>query len=65
MPQSPEQQAFQYADTLSFYDYLLGHLHELPLTEDQAVIGEYLIGSLDEDGLLHNSLLTIADELAI
>ena len=65
LPQSPEQQAFQYADTLSFYDYLLGQLHEQPLTEDQAVIGEYLIGSLDEDGLLHKSLLTIADELAI
>ena len=65
LPQSPEQQVFQYADTLSFYDYLLGQLHEQPLTEDQTLIGEYLIGSLDEDGLLHKSLLTIADELAI
>ena len=65
LPQSPEQQAFQYADTLSFYDYLLGQLHEQPLTEEQTIIGEYLIGSLDEDGLLHKSILTIADELAI
>lgn len=65
LPQSPEQQVFQYADTLSFYDYLLGQLHEQPLTEEQTLIGEYLIGSLDEDGLLHKSLLTIADELAI
>ena len=64
-PQSPEQQAFQYADTMSFYDYLLGQLHELSLTEEQETIGEYLIGSFDEDGLLHKSLLTIADELAI
>ena len=28
-------------------------------------MGIYLIGSFDEDGLLHKSLLTIADELAI
>lgn len=65
LPQSPEQQAFQYADTLSFYDYLLGQLHEQSLTEDQTIIGEYIIGSLDEDGLLHKSLVTISDELAI
>ena len=65
LPQSTEQQAFQYADTLSFYDYLLGQLHEQSLTDEQTSIGEYLIGSLDEDGLLHKSLLSIADELAI
>ena len=65
LPQSIEQQAIQYADTPSFYDYLLGQLHEQPLSEEQNTIGEYLIGSLDEDGLLHKSLLTIADELAI
>ena len=65
LPQSVEQQAIQYADTPSFYDYLLGQLHEQPLSEEQNTIGEYLIGSLDEDGLLHKSLLTISDELAI
>lgn len=65
LPQSTEQQAFQYADTLSFYDYLLGQLHEQYLTDEQTAIGEYLIGSLDEDGLLHKSLLNISDELAI
>ncbi len=65
LPQSTEQQAFQYADTLSFYDYLLGQLHEQSLTDEQTARGEYLIGSLDEDGLLHKSLLSIADELAI
>lgn len=65
LPQSTEQQAFQYADMPSFYDYLLGQLYEQPLTEEENTIGEYLIGSLDEDGLLHKSLLTITDELAI
>ena len=65
LPQSAEQQAFSYASTQSFYDYLLEQLHEQSLTEEQTTIGEYLIGSLDEDGLLHKSLISIADELAI
>ena len=65
LPQSVEQQATQYADMPSFYDYLMGQLHDWSLTEEQTVIGEYLIGSLEEDGLLYKSLLTIADELAI
>ena len=65
LPQSTEQQVFQYADTPTSYDFLLGQLHEQSLTEEQEAIGEYLIGSLDEDGLLHKALLTIADELAI
>ena len=65
LPQSSEQQAYAYASTTSFYDYLLDQLHEQPLTEEQMAIGEYLIGSLDEDGLLHKPLSTVADELAI
>ena len=65
LPQSAEQQAYAYASTTSFYDFLLDQLHEQPLSEEQMAIGEYLIGSLDEDGLLHKPLLTIADELAI
>ena len=65
LPQSAEQQAYAYASTISFYDYLLEQLHEQSLTEKQEAIGEYLIGSLDEDGLLHKPLATIADELAI
>ena len=46
--------------------------YAMPSAEDIYVIADafkvsadYLIGSLDEDGLLHKSLLTIADELAI
>ncbi len=65
LPQSAEQQAVQYADMPSFYDYLMGQLHDWPLSDEQTTIGEYLIGSLDEDGLLHKSLASIADELAI
>ena len=65
LPQSVEQQTISYASVQSFYDYLLSQLHEQPLTEEQTVIGEYIIGSLDEDGLLRKSSATISDELAI
>ena len=50
---------------LSFGDTLLEQLGELTLTADEAVIGEYLVGSLEEDGLLHKPLAEIVDELSI
>lgn len=65
LPQSIEQQAIAYADSQSFYDYLIAQLHEQPLSDEHLLIGEYLIGSLDEDGLLHKSIITLCDELAI
>lgn len=52
-------------DTISFGDTLLEQLRELPLTAEQQTIGEYLIGSLDDDGLLHKSLSEIEDELLL
>lgn len=52
-------------DTLSFGDTLMEQLGELSLTPVQQVVGEYIIGSLDEDGLLRKSLSEIADELLV
>ena len=52
-------------DTLSFGDTLMEQLGELSLTPVQQVVGEYIIGTLDEDGLLRKSLSEIADELLI
>lgn len=52
-------------DTLSFGDTLMEQLGELPLSSLQQAVGEYIIGSLDEDGLLRKPLLEIADELLI
>lgn len=65
LSQSTEQQASAYASILSFYDYLQEQLREQPFTEEQMIIGEYLIGSLDEDGLLNKPLITVVDELSI
>ncbi len=52
-------------DTLSFGDTLMEQLGELSLTPVQQTVGEYIIGTLDEDGLLRKSLSEIADELLI
>ncbi len=52
-------------DVLSFGDTLMEQLGELQLTPLQYSIGEYLIGSLDEDGLLRKPIGEIADELLI
>ena len=52
-------------DTLSFGDTLMEQLGELSLTPVLQAVGEYIIGSLDEDGLLRKSLSEIADELLV
>ena len=60
-----EREEMVWGDTTSFYDKLKEQMGELELTPQQQEIMEYLIGSLDSDGLLRKSLDDIADELAI
>ena len=60
-----EHEEMIYGDTISFYDKLKEEMSEVNLTEEQNKVMEYLIGSLDDDGLLRKSLDTISDELAI
>lgn len=59
----PEEIPF--SDATSFYEILKEQLRERNLTEKQQELAEYLIGSLDDDGLLRKSLESINDELAI
>lgn len=54
-----------FSDTTSFYETLKEQLGERNLTDRQRELAEYLIGSLDDDGLLRKSLDSISDELAI
>ena len=61
--EKPEEIPF--SDTTSFYETLKEQLGELDLTPHQRQLAEYLIGSLDDDGLLRKSLDSIGDELAI
>ena len=60
-----EREEIVYGTTSSFYDYLLEQMHESRLTERQLTIMEYIIGSLDDDGLLRKDLAQLSDELAI
>jgi len=54
-----------YGDTTSFYDKLKEQMDMQVLSEKGKEIMEYLIGSLDDDGLLRKDLDSICDELAI
>lgn len=52
-------------DSVSFGDTLLEQLGELQLNEQEKTVGEYIIGSLDEDGFLRKDISEIEDELLI
>lgn len=53
------------SDAQSFGDTLLEQLNELLLSPQERAIGEYLIGSLEDDGLLRKPLSEIEDELLL
>ena len=55
----------QMAQNESFYDLLTEQMAMARLTERERDIMEYLIGSIDDDGLLRKSLSQLSDELAI
>lgn len=52
-------------DVMSFGDTLMEQLGELELAPEEYAAGEYIIGSLDEDGLLRKTLSEIEDELLV
>lgn len=54
-----------WGDTTSFYDKLKEQMGMLELNDEQQDVMEYLIGSLDNDGILRKPLDDITDELAI
>lgn len=61
--ETPEEIPF--SDNVSFYETLKEQLDMQNLTPEEKQLGEYLIGSLDDDGLLHKSTESLMDELAI
>jgi RNA polymerase sigma-54 factor len=54
-----------YDDTLSLTDRLRAQMADFDLTDHEKELMEYLIGSLDSDGLLKKSLTILADEAEI
>ncbi len=62
---SEDREEMVYGETESFYDQLKEQVGEMELTDKERDIIEYLIGSLDDDGLLRKELSIVSDELAI
>ena len=60
-----EYEEMVYGDTTSFYDKLKEQMDMQNLTDKEKEVMEYLIGSLDDDGLLRKDLDSISDELMI
>jgi len=48
----------------SFQEYLESQLSLRDLTEKQKILGEYILGNIDEDGYLRRELINIVDDLA-
>ena len=63
--QSADYEEMTYGDTVSFYDRLKEQMVDVDLSPKQRDIMEYLIGSLDDDGLLRKDAGTLSDELAV
>ena len=62
---SDEHEGMVYGATASFHDQLKEQMGLVNLTQQEHDIMEYLIGSLDDDGLLRKQLSAISDELAV
>ena len=60
-----EREELVFGETASFYDQLKEQMVLSNLSEHERDIMEYLIGSLDDDGLLRKQLDAISDELAV
>lgn len=59
------QREIEYGSTQSFHDQLIEQMNETELSQLQQKVMEYVIGSLDDDGLLRKPSDDIVDELAV
>ena len=60
-----EQEQTVFAQEQSFYDTLMAQVGELEISDTDRYVLEYLIQSLDDDGLLRTPLTDICEQLAI
>lgn len=63
---SKDDEAYEAPVTLSvsFHDQLLAQLGLLPVSKNDQVIAEHLIGSIDDDGYIRRDLIAISNDLA-
>ncbi len=59
-----EEKHIPYASGTSFTQYLKSQIHTFRLKEEEEVIADFLIGSIDESGYIRREILDIQDDLA-
>ncbi|MDN6281005.1 MAG: RNA polymerase sigma-54 factor, partial [Psychroflexus sp.] len=59
-----EENQIPYASGISFTQYLRNQLSTMSLSENDYVIAEFLIGSVDGSGYIRRELIDIVDDLA-
>lgn len=57
-----ENEAYQIKYNQSFIEDLLSQFRLLPLTEEEQILGEQIIGNVESDGYLRRSLIEIVDD---
>jgi len=60
-----EKRSREDSEVLTFHDLLTQQIGEYDLDDHQRLLVEYLVGSLDDDGMLRTPLYQLADELDI
>lgn len=59
-----ENNEIPFASGISFTEYLLNQLNTLRLNDEEAIIAEFLVGSIDNSGYLRQNTDEIIDDLA-
>ena len=59
-----EDKQIPYASGTSFTQFLKNQLQTFRLTEEQEIISEFLVGSIDDSGYLRRDLIDVLDDLA-
>jgi RNA polymerase sigma-54 factor len=59
-----EEKHIPYASGTSFTQHLKSQMHTYRLTEEEEIITDFLVGSIDESGYLRRELVDVLDDLA-
>lgn len=59
-----KKQSIPYSEESTFHDYITMQLGLRILSEHQKLLGEYILGNIDDDGYLRRDLEAIADDVA-
>ncbi len=59
-----EEKQIPYASGTSFTQYLKSQMHTYRLTEEEEIITDFLVGSIDDSGYIRREIIDILDDLA-